>query len=149
MVLPFALQMATQQWCEFHGTAKRPSCILMWTTNVILLGVKQGERVWPQVEIASLLCADWIFFFFFFFWFALYSNVMIIWTFFFPPKQARTRTHWLRWACVRCVGACELGDGFGCVCTGGLGRPRPRLRPVHTARGCVSWMTQASQDHAV
>lgn len=51
---------------------------------------------------------------------------------------------------VCCEGACELGDGFGCACAGRLGRPRPRLlRSVHTARGCVSWMTQASQDHAV
>ena len=136
MVLPFALQMATQQWCEFHGTAKRPSCILMWTTNVILLGVKQGERVWPQVEIASLLCADWIFFFFFFLVCIIFQCDDYLNIFFFP-KQAGTRTHWLRWPCAVKEPA-SWGMGSAVRAQGGWGVPGLGCCAPSTLREAVS-----------
>lgn len=60
---------------------------------------------------------------FFFFFFGLHY-IPMWWLsehFFFFPKQARTRTYWLRRACVCCVGASSWG--MGSVVQGGWGVP--------------------------
>lgn len=135
MVLPFTLQMATRYWHGLHGTAKT-QLYTMWTMNIILFHVKQGKRVWPEVEIAFLLCVIGFFLVCILSQCHDYPNVGFFCIF---PKQAGTRSNWIWRLCVCSVRECELGSEFG----HGYGvkpvvlQPMP-LHSVYTARACSS-----------
>lgn len=66
---------------------------LMGTVNATLFHVKQVKRVWPRVEIASLLCADRIFLVRILFQGHDSLNCP-------HPVQAGTRTYWIWRLCV-------------------------------------------------
>lgn len=134
--------MAARCWCQLHGTAKT-----QWFQDVnnefLLFHVKQDKRVWPQVEIASLLCADWIFFFFFGLLF-----IPMQWLskhfFIFFPKQ--TGANWICWLGVCYVGEHELDDAL----VGGAERSPWCSSPCRcTLRGPVSLLNDAGHHRTV
>lgn len=135
--------MAARCWCQLHGTAKT-----QWFQDVnnefLLFHVKQDKRVWPQVEIASLLCADWIFFFFFFGLLFIPMQWLSKHFFIFFPKQ--TGANWICWLGVCYVGEHELDDAL----VGGAERSPWCSSPCRcTLRGPVSLLNDAGHHRTV
>lgn len=124
--LPFPLQMATQCWHEFHGTAKTQFIWWeQWTPPSFTWSKSkecdQGLRLLPSFVPIG------------FFWFAFYFKVMILWT--APTLCKLEQEHIGSEGSVCCGGECEPGDVFGCGCrkTPVAFQPGP-LHSVHTER---------------
>lgn len=96
------------------------------------LGREARRRVWPQVWIASLLCADRIFFFLGGLHYIQCDDYLNI---FFLNRKPGKNILAPTGLCTLC-GASELGDGFSCAGEAGACRPKP-LHSVHRERLCL------------